>query len=237
MDRRRRHWAFSGAVAVGTHLAVIAGGFLGASPHYQRVQGRPGVRDLSEVTIDFDLAPPVEVAPAPPVTLVQPHATIHRGRALHHAPSVEATPPVEAPPGPNPLEPPPFVASTENDEAPAAGAGQASAPVLAAAAAPLPAATEPISISGGEAGYLRTYESYPSLPHSLWVVGRVYSVLAQVCVSARGEVSDVNIKHGAAPELDRAVMVAMRSWRYRPRMVEGAPRPFCHLMKLDFSLR
>jgi outer membrane biosynthesis protein TonB len=58
-----------------------------------------------------------------------------------------------------------------------------------------------------------------------------------VCVSARGEVSDVAIKRGAAPELDRAVAMAMQSWRYRPRMVAGAPRPFCHLIKLDFTLR
>ena len=96
---------------------------------------------------------------------------------------------------------------------------------------------DPLSIPAHEATYLRTYETYPSLPRSLWVSGRVYSVLAQVCVSADGRVSDVTIKRGAAAELDRAVASTLRSWQYRPRIIEGTPRPFCHLMKLDFTLR
>jgi TonB family protein len=96
---------------------------------------------------------------------------------------------------------------------------------------------ESLFISPGEAGYLRTYETYPSLPRSLWVWGRVYSVLVRVCVSPEGRVSDVAIQRGAQPELDRLVAVTVRSWRYRPRLVAGTPRPFCHLIKLDFSVR
>jgi outer membrane biosynthesis protein TonB len=237
MDRRRRHWAVSGSMAVGTHLAVIAGFFFGVSPHYQRVDGRPGEREVAELAIDLDLVSPVQAAPPPAaqaVPLVEPRP--RRAHALHHARPAEATPPIQAPLGANPLEPPPLAEARGDDEAPPADAEQGSGGGVSSEGPALPV-TQPISISSGEAGYLRTYENYPSLPRSLWVWGRVYSVLAQVCVSARGEVSDVSIKHGAAAELDRAVAVAMRSWRYRPRMVEGAPRPFCHLMKLDFSLR
>ena len=62
-------------------------------------------------------------------------------------------------------------------------------------------------------------------------------MLVRLCVADDGRVSDVVIKRGAAPELDRVVAAAMRSWRYRPRIIEGTPRPFCHLMKLEFTLR
>jgi TonB family protein len=217
-------------MSVGTHLAVVVAFLIGATPRYQRSGGPPGVRDLAEA-ITFDLVPPVQAAPAPePALAVEPRVIPRRGHCVRHARPVQGSVPVRMAANPGPLEPPPFEETTGDEEAAEAGEG-------AMGGAPAPPPSEPIAIPAGEAGYLRTYEAYPSLPRSLWVWGRVYSVLAQVCVSAQGQVSDVAIKRGAAPELDRAVAVAMRSWRYRPRLVEGAPRPFCHLMKLDFSLR
>jgi outer membrane biosynthesis protein TonB len=244
MNRRRRQWGVSGLLSLGTHLALVLAVFLGVGPHYEKREG-PSVRDLSELAINFDLVSPVEAAPPPirPASTTEPRAMPRRGHAVHQPRPAQEQAPIAAPPGPNPLEPPAFE-EAHAEEAPAdtgSGSGPtapgASARVALSAAAPGLQSSEPLSISSGEAGYLRTYESYPSLPRSLWVVGRVYSVLTQICVSARGEVSDVAIKRGAAPELDRAVTAALRSWRYRPRMVEGAPRPFCHLMKLDFTLR
>jgi hypothetical protein len=92
-------------------------------------------------------------------------------------------------------------------------------------------------VTATEARYLRTYESFPSLPRSLWGSGRVYDVLAQVCVSADGGVSGVSIRNGAAPELDRVITATVASWRYRPRLVAGAARPFCHLMKFVYTTR
>jgi len=252
MNRRRGQWGVSGLLSVGAHLALVFVVFVVGRPHYDKTEGRSSVRDLAELAINFDLVAPVEAAPPPaePAPAPEPRATPRRAHALHRARSEMEQPPLAMPPGPNPLAPPPFeeVKGSEeaSDEAPpvetGSGTGPSASPgpgagVALTAAAPALPSSEPISISAGEAGYLRTYEDYPSLPRSLWVVGRVYSVLAQICVSARGEVSDVAIKRAAAPELDRAVTVALRSWRYRPRMVEGAPRPFCHLMKLDFTLR
>jgi outer membrane biosynthesis protein TonB len=240
MERRRRHWAISGLMAVGTHLAVVVGFLLGVSPHYQRVEGRSAVRDASELAITFDLVPPVEAAvpPAEPTPLVERSVTPRRGHTPRRMRPLQDPLPVRVPAGPNPLEPPALQAAEgdqEDQEAPPADRGTEGGGAGSGTAA-LPSA-EPIAISAGEAGYLRISETYPALPRSLWVWGRVYTVLAQVCVSARGQVSDVSIKRGAAPELDRAVSAAMHSWQYRPRLVEGAPRPFCHLIKLDFSLR
>jgi outer membrane biosynthesis protein TonB len=95
----------------------------------------------------------------------------------------------------------------------------------------------PTEVTATEARYLRTYETFPSLPRSLWGSGRVYDVLAQVCVSTDGGVSGVSIRDGAAPELDRLISATVASWRYRPRLVAGAPRPFCHLMKFVYTTR
>jgi hypothetical protein len=100
-----------------------------------------------------------------------------------------------------------------------------------------PAENQAVEVAASEAQYLRTYEAYPSLPRSLWVTGRVYAVLAQVCVAVDGGVSTVSIRNGSAPELDRLITASVRSWRYRPRVVEGAARPFCHLMKFVYSTR
>ena len=231
MNRRRRQWGVSGLLSVGTHLTVAAAFLIGATPRYQRLEGRPGVRDLSELALTFDLVPPAQAAPASESALapVVDRMTPRRGHSVRHARPVEGSVPVRMA-APGPLQPPPFEETPGGDDD---GSGRGDAATVASPAPP----AEPIAISPGEAGYLRTYDDYPPLPRSLWVWGRVYSVLAQVCVSARGEVSDVAIKRGAAPELDRAVAVAMRSWRYRPRLIAGTPQPFCHLIKLDFSLR
>jgi outer membrane biosynthesis protein TonB len=102
-------------------------------------------------------------------------------------------------------------------------------------AADSPPGQQPAEVPPSEARYLRTYESFPSLPRSLWVSGRSYAVLAQVCVAIDGGVSGVSIRNGAAPELDRAITATVRSWRYRPRVVEGAARPFCHLMRFVYT--
>jgi protein TonB len=141
------------------------------------------------------------------------------------------------------IEPPPFVEQTEpgialgDESAPVSEPVAAAAPIARPSMPPPPTPAEPAAVSPGEARYLRVYETFPSLPRSLWVSGRLYAVIAQVCVTVEGRVSDVTIKRGAAPELDHAVTATMRSWRYRPRIVQGRPRPFCHLMKLEFSLR
>jgi len=218
-------------MSVVTHFAVVVAVFVGVTPRYQHLQGHSGVRELAELAIPFDLVPEAQAAPAPsPAPEVAPRPIPRKGHVARHARPTPAAVPVTMATGPDASEPPPFEESPGSEES---DSPEGAAPVAAAAALP----PEPIPISAGEAGYLRTYEAYPSLPRSLAVWGRVYSVLAQVCVSDRGQVADVAIKHGAAPELDRAVTVAMRSWRYRPRMVAGAPRPFCHLIKLEFSLR
>jgi TonB family protein len=85
-----------------------------------------------------------------------------------------------------------------------------------------------------EAAYLRVKESFPELPPSLRVAGRTYAAVLEICVSPDGKVNGVNLAERGAPELDRAFAGAARTWRYRPRLIDGAPVPFCHLIRAEY---
>jgi hypothetical protein len=100
-----------------------------------------------------------------------------------------------------------------------------------------PLVGRPARISMDHAAYLRTYEVFPSpLPDSCWPPGRVAnSMLVEVCVTERGDVSDVVIRQSAGSDADTFLSSAIRSWRYRPRLVMGSPRPFCHPIRIVYK--
>jgi len=49
--------------------------------------------------------------------------------------------------------------------------------------------------------------------------------------------SGVTFQAGANEDVDALVSSAIRSWRYRPRIVGGTARPFCHPMRIEYSRR
>jgi hypothetical protein len=255
----------SGVLSLVVHGGIVVTCLVGATPERELI-GRSSSREVAEAAIHFELATPAEAAPDPalvpapfvgpePAPVAAPPAAVvprqgHAVRRPRPAPVVPVRIPVVVetitPPelaaesgeeGEDDGEPAPAPAPAASFAAPVPGPAVVAMSVPAPPAArPVAPATEVLQVSPGEATYLRIHEVFPSLPRSLWVSGRVYAVIAQVCVSTEGRVSDVAIKRGAAPELDRAVVASARSWRYRPRLVQGAPRPFCHLIKLEFSL-
>jgi TonB family protein len=94
----------------------------------------------------------------------------------------------------------------------------------------------PTRVSMDYAAYLRTYENFPSLPDACWPPGRTTNaVLVEVCVSERGTVNDVVVRQSAGNDTDAFLMQAIRSWRYRPRLVSGSPRPFCHPIRIVYK--
>jgi hypothetical protein len=91
-------------------------------------------------------------------------------------------------------------------------------------------------LTSGAAAYLRTYETFPSLPDGSWSWRkRTYAFLLQVCVSDSGQVDRVVIDRGARPDLDAYLAAAIRTWRYRPWIVSGMARPFCHPLRITYS--
>jgi TonB family protein len=96
-------------------------------------------------------------------------------------------------------------------------------------------ATHPLSPS--EARYLRIYETYPPLPSPLVRRGRSYLVAVQICVGIEGRVDNALLDEGADQELDAAVLAAVRTWRYRPLLVAGVARPFCHRIRITYEVQ
>jgi TonB family protein len=92
-------------------------------------------------------------------------------------------------------------------------------------------------ISEETAAYFRTDSTFPSLPDSYWDNAvREYPVTLEICVSAEGSVSNVTVTRRAGnDDIDTLVCSAVRSWRYRPRMVAGVARPFCHPIVIRYS--
>lgn len=116
--------------------------------------------------------------------------------------------------------------------------GQELAPAAARAdEAPARGEPAPTFISQQLAAYLRTNDLFPALPPSYWDPGHFkYLMLLEVCVSREGGVSDVRVKESATPEIDALVTTTIRSvWRYRPRVIAGVARPFCHPIRIVYE--
>ncbi len=56
-------------------------------------------------------------------------------------------------------------------------------------------------------------------------------------IEADGSLSHLTVTKSAAPNLDAAVVEAVRRWRYKPASCEGTPIPFQTSVEIDFSLQ
>jgi len=90
-------------------------------------------------------------------------------------------------------------------------------------------------ISHEQATALRVRDVFPRMPEALWPGWRPYLVTLEVCVDEEGGVSDVDLLSRAAPRLDRMVVAAARTWRYRPLLLAGAAVPFCHAVVIKYE--
>jgi hypothetical protein len=89
-------------------------------------------------------------------------------------------------------------------------------------------------ISQDSAAYYRTHDDMPGLP--AWLAGhREYSMLFRICVSTEGTVSNVVVLKSANADADQVLCTAIEKWRYRPRIVDGVARPFCHPIRIVYS--
>ena len=84
------------------------------------------------------------------------------------------------------------------------------------------------TISHDEATALRTRDSFPRLPESVWPEWRPYVVKLEICVAEDGRVREAVLRSSESPRLDAVVLAAAKTWRYRPRLVDGKPAAFCH---------
>jgi len=108
------------------------------------------------------------------------------------------------------------------------------APTAAAPRSPIAQPTQPVEVTPGVAQGLRVYDMFPSMPGSMRFPGATQALTMQVCVSTSGAVSGVSFAQGRDSHLGRALREAILTWRYRPMMVDGAARPFCHPVRIEY---
>jgi hypothetical protein len=195
-----------------------------------------------ELVSPDELKPEPEPAPASrlPAPALTPRVVARGGRARTPRP-MRAPPSVRMPSRDNPLLPPPFpadegdiddVPSTPDGPAPVtAGAGGHGTSGSSPGALP---SSENYPVSPLQASYLRIYQTFPSVPTALWFQSRVFSVELKICVATTGAVSGVTLTRSAAQSLDDLTVAAARTWRYKPLVIEGAARPFCHKILIHY---
>jgi hypothetical protein len=228
----RPRWGMSGGASLAAHGAVLIA-CLTASVR----------RDQPPVTIELHAveaaAAPASEPPGSGAPAAHPMARAHRAQRRRVTVTAPTLAPVSMDSGalavPTPRDPD----ETEGDDGPAFGSGKGGAGVAGPGGGggpPVPARPEAPPITPLEAAYLRTYQTYPNLPRSLWVHGKVYTVIVEMCITADGRVREVTLKQGAAPALDGLVVSTLRTWRYRARLVNGQPRAFCHPMIIHYDV-
>ncbi len=120
---------------------------------------------------------------------------------------------------------------------PDANGGEATPVALGAGSRPdQPITSGPVFVSSDVATYLRSQDYFPPLPAALRQGGARYKAQLEICVATDGHVTEVDFRQHAAPDLDTVLRAAVRSWRYRPLMVNGRPAPFCHQMIVSYEL-
>jgi hypothetical protein len=68
------------------------------------------------------------------------------------------------------------------------------------------------------------------LPRNYVGNGRELVSQLRVCVSEKGEVTNVRILKYSDPALDNQFPMVIPRWRYKPYIVDGRARPFCYPM-------
>jgi hypothetical protein len=144
-----------------------------------------------------------------------------------------AAPGSPAPPAPAPTATPVFAAAGVPALATANTSLAAHPAELDDALAPRPT-VRPALIGPGVARGLRLYDDFPSLPEHLRNGHFRRTLVASVCVSSGGAVSDVHVAAAGVPPLEDALRRSIRTWRYRPLMVDGAATPFCHEIAVHY---
>jgi protein TonB len=227
--------------SLAAHAALVLGCLVWGIDH-------DAARGAVQAVIEFHPVPRAEeAAPAPTkqfevaAVAASPAAVPRRDPVVRRRRAIAAPAPVPVSTEDDSFQAVPYGDPDGDDEAPdsvsvAAEAGPSTGGGVSSESASAKPAPSESAVSPLEAAYLRLYQTYPNLPRSLWVHGRIYTVAVQMCITAEGRVDEVTLKQGAAPELDALVLSTLRTWRYRSRIVQGKPRAFCHPMIIHYDV-
>jgi protein TonB len=74
----------------------------------------------------------------------------------------------------------------------------------------------------------------PDFPPSLRKPGAVYRLLVKVYVDVSGNVEKLTLMKGDDPLLNQSVLEKLKTWKFRPFMVNGIPAPFSYPQAIEF---
>lgn len=228
--RTWRRWMLG--VSLGLHGAALVAG---AVHSIWQVDELP----MPQVQVTLVAAAPPPPPPPPPPA----RKTVTKTKTK----SVQSKPNVLTQPTETPKEPPKEEPAEEEDEGVEGGveggvAGGVVGGVVGNQPPPPPKNTPPPMLSPKVArGLLLIDPSADAyrvkVPPALARSGMRHVANVIMCVSAQGTVTSVRLVKGAGPAIDGQIPSVLRRWRYRPRMVDGQPQPFCYPLRYEISAR
>jgi hypothetical protein len=223
-----QRWSVSSLASMGAHGALVTGCLWWSAQHPQAAMRAPTATELEVRSVPAAVIAPAPSA-APVVSVVRGH-----GRRVRALPSAQAAPiPVSRE---EPAAAAPALIVPDGDEDHTFDDPSPSTLVKAVAPSRDTAPAGPPPVTALEASYLCTHQALRSLPKALNIRGHTYRLQVQACISAEGRVERVTLQKGAAPELDTQVLTDVRTWRYRPRMVQGKASPFCYKVRVSYEV-
>lgn len=186
--------------------------------------------ELTQVTFR-DLPPPVVevVAPPPPSATPQPVRRRTLAQPLDVPDQISEAPVPAA-----------VISDTASDGVdPSVGSLTASAPVIPVAPPappPRPVAHGPIQLpENAQPPEPLASNASPAYPEAARASGVSATVIAKIVVLENGSVGDIEIMRGH-PAFDDEVRRVLRTWRFRPALVEGRATAVYRIIRIPFRL-
>jgi periplasmic protein TonB len=227
------------AASTGASLALL--GLIGVAA--VTFAGKQVVEKLQEPQVDVTFRPPPPPPPPPKVELPKPKPP----------PKVvveKAPPPAPVAAAPAPILPPKEIPLEKPPEASAANA-VAAITVASGGTGDGKGNGDPNGVPGGTgvAGVRPinlpenatppeplSSNADPEFPAEAKATGKEGLVILKIVVDAEGEVIQVKVMRGDEPFVTAAVS-AVKTWRYKPALVEGQPTAVYRIVKVPFRIR
>lgn len=212
-----------GAIGVAASLAFIVLSSKGAAAQVEEEEGPIEVQLAKEPE---PAAPP----PPPPPALDKPKPQVQRPRMASPL-TVPDDKPAEKDPTPQQLAPEEPV-----EEAPAPIASAAPPPPVAAVVKPKVVAKKPVRLTEDMGKPEQLVMKTPEYPAAAKTAGIEGVVIVKYVIAEDGSVRDVKALKGP-PELQQACVDAVKQWRFRPVLVDGAPVAVVRVARFPFHIR
>jgi protein TonB len=95
---------------------------------------------------------------------------------------------------------------------------------------------KPVRLTEDMPKAVQTVMKTPEYPSSAKLAGIAGVVIVKYVVGEDGSVRDAKVLKGP-PELQEACLAAVRSWRFQPMFVDGAPIAFVKIARFPFRIR